>query len=630
MINELLKIADNIGLTGYETYKKRAIHWFVELDNDGKYLGFSPSVGATYISKGKSNETRGKKFVVPCNYHAQIKNKEINGVCTNQHNWLPDFLTYPVNELFPKGVDGKQDKKKLDKLEKSQKLIFEASEALPQNRLLSAIKLYLQEKPDFPVKDLPSTDDKEKGALLKRFNEDKERISFRVNGRIVFLDEEIRKWWISRNETIRNEVLLLLPEGKDFYLSGQGKLTEFFPVVFHNIPFASFDKDPFVSYGLGKQTTPLRVETSEKASAALNWMLADENYNITMGDITAIFWARNKTSVNSTGFVSLISKSDSLEVKDFLKNIWGHQQPNIEESDFYAVLIAPKRGRFSIYSWHTETLKNAGEKLKSYFQAVTIPLNGENPTFSISELAGITVRKGKNSAPLPNTYISLFETALFGFPLPYILLKTVLIRQSVEMVKGVEEKNKNEFEKRLAARMAVIKLFFKTAKGGNMEEEKHNVETNPGYLCGRLLAIFDKIHQEAHRKSGGTNNSPANRVYSAASKMPALIFPRLCDLARHHLNKIGGGWANCLEYGILKEERGDGINEDFEGLAKVCSRFKETSNKEFPKTLSIVDQGHFAIGFYYEREHSRRLKKKENSSNKKADTDQNIQKENQI
>ena len=141
-----------------------------------------------------------------------------------------------------------------------------------------------------------------------------------------------------------------------------------------------------------------------------------------------------------------------------------------------------------------------------------------------------------------------------------------------------------------------------------MEQKRHDVEKSPGYLCGRLLAILDKIHQEAHRESGGTNNSPANRVYSVASKTPALIFPRLCNLARHHLNKIGGGWANRLEYGIPKEERGDGIEEDFEGLAKVCSRLKETIGKEFPRILSLEDQGRFAIGFYYERDRSRRLK----------------------
>ncbi|MFH0999848.1 MAG: type I-C CRISPR-associated protein Cas8c/Csd1, partial [Bacteroidota bacterium] len=606
-------------LTGHETYRKRAVHWFIELDNDGNYLGFIPSAGATYISKGKSNETRGKIFVVPCNYHAQIKNGEINGVCTNQHNWLPDFLTYPANELFLKGVYGDL-KVEYRKRKDSWVTIFKAKQDLPKNKNLVAVINYLRSRPKFPDKDLPNGDNDEKDRLLKRFYDGYERISFRVNGKIVFLDEEIKKWWISRTEKTRNEVVSLLPEGSDFYLSGQGKLAEFFPVVFNNIPFASFDKEPFKSYGLGKQTTPLRIETSEKAAAAINWMLADENYNIVMGDITAIFWARNNNSVNSTGFVSLISKSDSMEVKDFLNNIWGHQQPNIEESDFYAVLIAPKRGRFSIYSWHTETLRNAEGRLKSYFQTIAIPLNGEYTTFSISELAGVTVRKGKNSSPLPNTYVSLFETALFGLSLPYKLFKAVLIRQGVEMAKGVEEKN--EFEKRLAGRTAVVKLFlFKKPKGENMEEEKHDVENNPGYLCGRLLAILDKIHQDAHRQSGGTNNSPANRVYSVASKTPALIFPRLFDLARHHLNKIGGGLAYNLEFGIPKEKRKDGIDSDWEGLAEICKRLKDTASSGFPRMLSLEDQGRFAIGFYYERE----LCKKLPETKSKDNADQNVQ-----
>ncbi|HQU32403.1 MAG: type I-C CRISPR-associated protein Cas8c/Csd1 [Planctomycetia bacterium] len=620
MLEELLKIADNQGLTGHESFRKRKVHWFIDLDVDGNYLSFSPTTAG-----GKNKDERGKQYKTPVNLYCQAEKGEIKSVCTNQSNWLPDFLTYPANELFSGGVYGEKDDKKIKKLNQSRAVIFEAAEALPQNRLLSAIKLYLQKDPDFPVNDLSSSDDKEKETLLKRFNEDKERISFRVNGKIVFLDEEIQKWWISRNEKVRNEVLELLPDGKDFILPDIGKLTEFFPIVFNNIPFASFDKEPFISYGLGKQTTPLRVETSEKSAAALNWMLADENYNITMGDITAVFWAKNKDSVNSTGFVSLISKNDTLEVKDFFNNIWGRMQPSIEKSNFYAVLIAPKRGRFSIYSWHTETLKEAEEKIKSYFQIIVVPLKGEDTTFSVSELAGVTVRKpkkGQPAKPLPNTYISLFETALFGFPVTYKLFKSVLIRQGVEMAKGAEEK---DFEKRLAARTAVIKLFFKIMKGGDtMEQKRHDIENNPGYLCGRLLAILDKIHQEAHRESGGTNNSPANRVYAIASKTPALIFPRLCNLTRHHLNKIGGGWANCLEYGIPKEERGDGVEEDFEGLAKVCSRLKETIGKEFPRILSLEDQGRFAIGFYYERERSRRLK-----TNKK-DTGQNIQTNNQI
>lgn len=135
-----------------------------------------------------------------------------------------------------------------------------------------------------------------------------------------------------------------------------------------------------------------------------------------------------------------------------------------------------------------------------------------------------------------------------------------------------------------------------------MPDEQFNLESEPAYLCGRLLALLDKIHVEAHRDSGGTNTSPANRVYGSASTTPALIFPQLLKLTRTHLNKIKiKGWAYILEHGIPKERRTDDVAEDFAGLAAICARLQETSAQGFPRTLSLEEQGRFAIGFYYER-----------------------------
>ena len=70
----------------------------------------------------------------------------------------------------------------------------------------------------------------------------------------------------------------------------------------------------------------------------------------------------------------------------------------------------------------------------------------------------------------------------------------------------------------------------------------------------------------------------------------------MLKLARHHLNKIGGGWAYYLEHGIPKDNRADGVDEDHEGLAALCARLKR-----FPPVLDLEEQGRFAIGFYYER-----------------------------
>lgn len=156
-----------------------------------------------------------------------------------------------------------------------------------------------------------------------------------------------------------------------------------------------------------------------------------------------------------------------------------------------------------------------------------------------------------------------------------------------------------------------------------MEQKRHDVEKSPGYLCGRLLAMLDKIHSVAHQQSGGTNNSPANRVYSVASKTPAMIFPRLCNLARHHLRKMPPGLAYNLEFGIPKDKRKDGVDEDWEGLARLCARLQETSSQEFPRMLSLEDQGRFAIGFYYERERCKKMPETKG----KEDTNQDAKEE---
>jgi CRISPR-associated protein Csd1 len=115
-----------------------------------------------------------------------------------------------------------------------------------------------------------------------------------------------------------------------------------------------------------------------------------------------------------------------------------------------------------------------------------------------------------------------------------------------------------------------------------MNEQTHENQNHPAYLCGRVLALMDKIHNAAHGKS--TASSPAGRYYGSASSTPALVFPRLCKLARIHLEKIENkGWAYNLD-------------RDLTGLVS-----KFSAQASWPRTLSLEDQGRFAIGFYYER-----------------------------
>jgi CRISPR-associated protein Cas8c/Csd1 subtype I-C len=460
-----------------------------------------------------------------------------------------------------------------------------------------AVHTYLQSKPKFPL-------DQFKDAGLPK-QAASQQFSFRVSGRLIIADQDIRQWWKGEFENSRNAVIGKLPRGRDaFQLSEhddcEGTLTLVFPHVSGVpggggwCPLMSFDKAPSQSYGLGAMTASMRLEVAERASAALNWLLRDEASHLRMGDAVVIFWAIDERTINAPprplGFSELMTEADPLQVREFLKGAWG-TYPNIPDTArFHAAVLSSPQSRVTVRSWHTETLPRAVKHFANWLDIATLPNRyGEDSPTSIMQLADCTIRKGKNTKPLPRTYSELFEAALFGRPLPTRLYVAALERQSLELAKGCDKKTRSEFEDRLCARTALIKLY---KKGDRITMDNHTEQTDAAYLCGRLLAMLDKIHIEAHKKSGGTNSSPANRSYAAASTTPALAFPQLCKLARYHLNKAPA-W---LEHGYT-DESGNAV----EGLKHICARLKDAAGCSFPRTLSLEEQGRFAIGFYYER-----------------------------
>lgn len=590
MIAELIGVADNWSdgpLTGKEPYRRRPVHWFIDLDDKGDVLGFIPTVGQ---DKGKA-----KRFALPANYRLGSP---------NQHNWRPDFLSGPANEIFPDGVFGENSKKQ--KQSKWRDLVLKAVNDLPSNETIQSLAAFIEGNPAFSELPMPELkDDDAKNRWLENFNKSgagELTLSFRVNGRLVFRDADVKSWWENQFQQQRNEIVKYLRSGKDMFLPGSGPLTESSPTVFGNIPLASFDKAPFRSYGLERQTATFRLQTVEKAAAALNALRTNPSTKVQLGDQIAVFWTVEKSSKRqiSADFMQLLDQPDTLAVRDYLKGIWGSHLPEIEEADFHVAILFKGTGRFSVRSWHTDTLGNADRHVKRYFNAiVTLPDIVEG--IGLGDIARATIAKTKRQKTKPTaaTYNALFEAAWRGTPLPFDLLAATIERQRAELASG--DPKTRDFKSRLAARIALIQLYF-AFKPDNPFDTNTGVIMNSkdtAILCGRLLALLDKIHDTAHE--GKSASSPANRLYGSASATPALVFPRLCDLARHHLQKMDSGLARKLEFGVPKERRDDEVQEDFEGLAVVVSRLKEASGGDFPRMLSLEDQGRFALGFYYER-----------------------------
>lgn len=415
MIEELLKIADIQGLTGREPERARPIHWLIDLDANGRPLQFSPT---TALSKkaGRSamTESRGKRLSTPLNYHLQVVNNEVVRTNANQHSWFPNFLVGPASEIFPRGIDGTQSVRD-EKRRRTWALLFDAhkDERLCNNKALTAVINFLKARPRFDQIPFPIDDSEERLKAIDAIAKG-ELLSFRVAGHVLCQDSTIRSWWSERCDHSRSEVCRLLPTGLDSYQDGEGPLPHFHPTIFSGIALFSYDKAPFKSFGLGQWTTRLRLETTEKMAAALNWLMNDESSSLSFGEYKAVFWATTDDRAIPVDFAQLLDTRDPLAVHDFFFGPWSGSERELDTTKFHAALLRKSgKGRFAVNSWHTDTLGMGRRHISMWFNALRVPSqqSRESGSVSIRELAECTVRKSKETRPLPGTYHSAENTA---------------------------------------------------------------------------------------------------------------------------------------------------------------------------------------------------------------------------
>ena len=104
--------------------------------------------------------------------------------------------------------------------------------------------------------------------------------------------------------------------------------------------------------------------------------------------------------------------------------------------------------------------------------------------------------------------------------------------------------------------------------------------TNPAYLCGRLLAVLESVQYAAIPGAGATIT---DRFFGTASSAPALVFGRLLRGAQAHLGK-------------LRRERPGTYVALQRRLEEV-----QANLTSYPKTLTLEQQGLFALGYYHQR-----------------------------
>jgi CRISPR-associated protein Csd1 len=151
----------------------------------------------------------------------------------------------------------------------------------------------------------------------------------------------------------------------------------------------------------------------------------------------------------------------------------------------------------------------------------------------------------------------------------------------------VKAVNRNRAEGDVTNRRAALIKLILTTQGVNMDNmEALNATPNlkgndkAAYYCGRLLATLENAQRTA---LGDVNASLTDRYYGSAASTPSKIFAVLLRNSRAHLSK-------------LRNERptaGAAIDKRIEEVMAHLSTF--------PISLTMQQQGIFALGYYHQR-----------------------------
>lgn len=338
----------------------------------------------------------------------------------------------------------------------------------------------------------------------------------------------------------------------------------------------SFNKEAFTSFNLAQgANAPVGTWAAFAYTTALNALLArDSAQKTTVGGTTVVFWAGRATANEAVlcPFLAAMSTDDPSRGAERVRALYEAPKTGVppcieDDTPFYILgLSAESKSRLTVRFFHEGTIRGVAETVLRWFRELEI-VGAEQETVALRDLLrALSVQGDLDNAP-PLLSAELLRAAFTGARLPERVLAEAINRCAAE--RGPTR-----------ARAALIKVFLIRNLGKEVTVALDLEEKDTAYRLGRLFAVLERLQQDAV----SPNATIRDRYWGAASSMPAYVFPQLLSLATSHLGKLEGdkpGLARWFE----KQ-----IGEITSGLPP-----------SLPATLSLVEQGRFAIGYWHQR-----------------------------
>lgn len=357
----------------------------------------------------------------------------------------------------------------------------------------------------------------------------------------------------------------------------------------------SFNADAFTSYGKKQSlNAPVSKYAAFAYTEALNYLLKEPHCHKRIGDTTFTYWAEDADPGGSDFLSAWYDSDDSETIKqedmDYVLRRLASGLPVDREglsiqpdNHFYILALAPNAARVSVRFFLTDTFGHLAKNLLRHYARMEIV--GAKPMIPVWQMVNATVRaKDGKTIGEPDSHLSgdLIRAILEGSRYPDTLYQRLILRIRTE-------------QNITPTRAALIKAYLlnNECMTHKIYEEVLTVKLNEEttylpYVLGELFALLEEIQERA---SGVTTIK--DRFYTSACTTPAVVFPRVIDLAEKHLKKLDK--AMQIHY------------------AKELNRLIGMMDESFPAHLSLQDQGVFQIGYYHRKE--KRFEKKDAAEN---------------
>jgi len=472
----------------------------------------------------------------------------------------------------------------------------------------------------------------------------KDRVAFRVGpSEYPFERAALRRFWCDH---LREEY-----SGKPGYCAICGRNRPILRVLpwqvtlfgLYSCPISSFNASAFDSFGK-KQTanSPLCFDCAATASSVLQFLVDSEGRHTRvlahddskgggkapLKNQLAVFWLKD-LPVAPGGELSFDLDAALAALAEPMTPSWDRDGPppdpshvdalyglpwrasasglEIAKTRFYVAVLSPNKSRLVVRDWIDTSLNAVCEKLKSYDEARTIvSADGHSlGRIPVQDMLGaLRPWKSRSASDNANLVRGLIRTAYMGAPPPPELLEIAVQRFRVPVRPG--RKDEAKFGSWRQAQAAAIKLVLTYETEEAITLQSVNIEGRSAqHLCGQLLAILEEAQLRASRWR--INATLVDRFYGGASTSPSTTLGNLLKQATQaHMPKI--------------RKAGFGYDELEETIESVTKGIDQLGG--FPATLTLRQQGEFALGFYLRRAAFRAVRpKREPAPGGKANSD---------